>query len=282
MTLTELMEIALTLPAACAENPFGPESVCVRLGEHGRIFASFMPMPGWVSFKCEPNQGMDWRQQYPGTVRRGWHCPPVQQPYNNTVTMDGTVPDDVLLQMLCHSYDCALDSLSRTARQQLLGSFRAYSPAGDEALVQSWVADERTYYRWSAGSVGQWPLAPGMLNDRVAQFTTGHAFVWLWQGEPAGFLTLFTQKDRENGIRFGYVLLNPAFRGQGLGKRMIACAVHHARTKLKARSMHLAVYVNNPAALKSYEANGFRRDENIPLRRDTCMGETWDCQNMIR
>lgn len=281
MTLPELMQLAQTLPAACTESPFGPESVCVRIGPHGRIFASFMPMPGWVSFKCEPNQGMDWRQQYPGTVRRGWHCPPVQQPYNNTLTMDGTVPDEVLRQMLFHSYDCALDSLSRAGREELLGSLRPYTTE-DEPYILRWIPDEETYWRWSAGSVGQWPLAPGMFNDRMAQFPNGHPLIWLWQGQPAGFVVAFPQKDRERGIRFGYVVTDPALRGQGLGKRMMACAVHHARKKLKARSMHLSVYQNNPAAVRCYEANGFLRDEKVPLRVDTCMGQEWPCQAMIR
>lgn len=280
MTLPELMEKALALPAACQESPFGPESVCVRLGEHGRIFASFMPMPGWVSFKCEPNQGMDWRQRYPGTVRRGWHCPPVQQPYNNTLTMDGTIPDDVLLQMLHHSYDQAVASLSRLAREELLGSLRPYAPE-DEALVQGWIADELTYWRWSAGSVGSWPLQPGMFNQRLAG-SSGKPFLWLWQGRPAGFVLLMPHKDVENGIRFGYVALDPTLRGSGLGKRMIACAVHHARTKMKAHHMYLAVYRNNPAAVRCYEANGFRLNAALPLRQDNCMGECWECQQMIR
>lgn len=281
MTLPELMEKALTLPAACAESPFGPESVCVRLGEHGRIFASFMPMPGWVSFKCEPNQGMDWRQQYPGTVRRGWHCPPVQQPYNNTLTMDGTVPDEVLLQMLHHSYDCALASLTRTARQELLGCFRAYQPE-DETYVLKWIPDETTYWRWSAGSVGRWPLQPGMFNERMACFSGHHALIWLWQGRPAGFVNLFPQKNVENGVRFGYVTLDPALRGQGLGKRMIACAVDYARRQMKAKTQHLSVYLNNPAALHCYGANGFRPDEEVPIRQDTCMGGIWECTAMRR
>ena len=281
MHLTELMELALTLPAACAESPFGPESICVRLGEHGRIFASFMPMPGWVSFKCDPNRGMDWRQQYPGTVRRGWHCPPVQQPYNNTVTMDGTVPDAVLAAMLHHSYDQAVASLSRTGREELLGSLRPYCPE-EEALVQSWVADELTYWRWSAGSVGSWPMQPGALNSRLASYERCWPMVWCWQGQPAGFVMLYPQKDAEGGIRYGYVLLDPARRGEGLGKRMIACTAHHARTKRKALSQHLAVYENNPAAVACYMANGFLPDDARLPRVDTCMGEKWQCVQMKR
>ncbi|MBE5801425.1 MAG: GNAT family N-acetyltransferase [Clostridiales bacterium] len=281
MNLSDLLEKALTLPAACAESPFGPESICVRIGQHGRIFASFMPMPGWVSFKCEPNQGMDWRQQYPGTVRRGYHCPPVQQPYNNTITMDGTVPDEVLLQMLYHSYDCALKSLTAARRGELLGVLRPYHEQ-DEQTVLGWIDSERTYFRWCAGHVGSWPLQPGMLNAAMARNPQGHTFIWQWEGQPAGFLSLFSQKDVENGVRFGFVVLNDALRGAGAGKRMIACAVRYAFDRMKARSLHLSVYSNNPAALHCYEAAGFSPDPTRAARQDQVMGESWEALQMIR
>ena len=109
MTMQELMEKALSMPAACAENPFGAES----------IFLNLMPGCSWASFRCEPAMGMVWRNEFSGTVRRGWHCPPVQQPYNNTVTMDGTVPDDVLLAMLAHSYERAKRGLTKARKTEL-------------------------------------------------------------------------------------------------------------------------------------------------------------------
>lgn len=119
MTMQELMEKALQMPAACAENPFGADSICIRIGPHGPIFLNLMPCSLWASFRCEAQQGMVWRTMFPGTVRRGWHCPPVQQPYNNTVTMDGAVPDDVLLLMLDHSYQRALKGLTKERRKEL-------------------------------------------------------------------------------------------------------------------------------------------------------------------
>lgn len=122
MTLQELMDKALGYPAACAESPFGPDSICIRIGEHGPIFASLMPERGWISFRCEAIQGLVWREQFPGTVRRGYHCPPVQQPYNNTVTLDGTVPDSILMDMLEHSYQRALRSLTKARRIELFGN----------------------------------------------------------------------------------------------------------------------------------------------------------------
>lgn len=114
-----LMDMALAMPAACAENPFGAESICIRIGPHGPIFLNLMPGCNWASFRCEPAMGMVWRTQFPDTVRRGWHCPPVQQPYNNTVTMDGNVPDEVLTAMLEHSYERARRSLTKAKKTEL-------------------------------------------------------------------------------------------------------------------------------------------------------------------
>ena len=119
MTMQALMEMALAMPAACADNPFGAESICIRIGPHGPIFLNLMPENSWASFRCEPAMGMVWRNEFPGTVRRGWHCPPVQQPYNNTVTMDGTVPDDVLTAMLEHSYERAKRGLTKARKTEL-------------------------------------------------------------------------------------------------------------------------------------------------------------------
>ena len=113
------MEAALCYPAACAEKPFGPDNICIRIGEHGPIFLNLMPCKKWASFRCEPQMGMIWREQFPDTVRRGWHCPPAQQPYNNTLTLDRTVPDAILLDMLDHSYQRALRGLTKERRTAL-------------------------------------------------------------------------------------------------------------------------------------------------------------------
>jgi predicted DNA-binding protein (MmcQ/YjbR family) len=60
-----------------------------------------------------------YRSVYPGTVTRGYHCPPVQQPYFNTITLEGTVPDDILIEMIEHSYKVVVGKLPKKAQKEL-------------------------------------------------------------------------------------------------------------------------------------------------------------------
>ena len=66
-------------------------------------------------------QGEFYRHLYPGAVVRDYHCPPVQQPYFNTVSLDGTVPDEVLLEMIEHSYTVVTGKLPKKYRAELEG-----------------------------------------------------------------------------------------------------------------------------------------------------------------
>jgi predicted DNA-binding protein (MmcQ/YjbR family) len=61
-----------------------------------------------------------YRKQYPGTVVRGYHCPPVQQPYWNTIHMNGTVPDEELRIMIDHAYQAVVDKLPKRVQKEIL------------------------------------------------------------------------------------------------------------------------------------------------------------------
>lgn len=118
MTAQALIEYCLTKQGAWVNCPFGPELVCARIGK--RIFAEIFLNRPWVTLKCEPMFGLAMREAYPDTIRRGYHCPPPQHPYNNTITLDGTVPEETLLAMVDHSYQRALSSLPKSERAQAL------------------------------------------------------------------------------------------------------------------------------------------------------------------
>ena len=115
MTTDEICKHCLAKPKAYEDHPFGDWPICFKV--NGKIFAQIYADK--ITLKCTAFSGQAFRDAYPGIVVRGYHCPPVQQPYNNTVTLDGAVPDDVLLAMLAHSYQRAMLGLTRARRREL-------------------------------------------------------------------------------------------------------------------------------------------------------------------
>ncbi|MDD3214079.1 MAG: MmcQ/YjbR family DNA-binding protein, partial [Eubacteriales bacterium] len=106
MNTQDVLDYCLCKTGAYMNMPFGPDPICARIGK--RIFAEISLVRPWVTLRCDPVYGQAMRAAYPEHIRRGYHCPPVQQPYSNTITLDGTVPEDCLREMIDHSYDYSL------------------------------------------------------------------------------------------------------------------------------------------------------------------------------
>ena len=110
MTHTEIIEYCLAKPGAYLDYPFEPFSPVVKVKApsqgKGRIFAQPFILHGEpkVTLNCTPESAEIYRSVYSGSVLRGWHCPPVMQPYHNTVSLDGSVPDDEIRRMMDHAY----------------------------------------------------------------------------------------------------------------------------------------------------------------------------------
>lgn len=100
-------------------RPFGNYPICYRV--MGKIFAQFHPEAHFfkVTLKSEPEQAEIYRQIYSGIVVRGYHCPPIQQPYWNTVDLDMFEDMGMLCQMIDEAYDAVVKKLSGKAKKQL-------------------------------------------------------------------------------------------------------------------------------------------------------------------
>ena len=102
-------------------------------------------------------------------------------------------------------------------------TLRPYRPE-DAETVLSWCADERAFYQWTAGVLGPWPLSAAAFAfvERLTPFIAEAA------GRPAGFFTLRRPEPEKNELRFGFVILDPALRGRGLGKEMLRLGLDSA------------------------------------------------------
>lgn len=75
-----------------------------------------MPM---FTFNGDAMTGDFYRTAYPDNVTRGYHCPPVQQPYFNTVRLYGGVPDEEFFRMIDGSYRYVVGKLTKKAQKEL-------------------------------------------------------------------------------------------------------------------------------------------------------------------
>jgi predicted DNA-binding protein (MmcQ/YjbR family) len=116
LSLEEISEYASELAGVVEEQPFGPEVDVLKVG--GKIFAILSPesSPEAISLKCEPELALELRDQYSAVIP-GYH---LNKRHWNTVQLDGTVPDDVILQMVTHSYEQVVAGLPTSVRVTLI------------------------------------------------------------------------------------------------------------------------------------------------------------------
>ena len=98
-------------PGAVEDYPFGDEVAVFKVA--GRMFA-LLPLgevPGSVSLKCDPDLAVSLRSRYAG-IRPGYH---LNKRHWNTVTLDGSVPDEEVLELIEHSYDLVVAGLTKVS-----------------------------------------------------------------------------------------------------------------------------------------------------------------------
>lgn len=115
MDVAALRSQCLALPGATAEHPFGPGALVMKAG--GRIFAIIGEdaEPPTISLKCEPDLAVLLRDAHEA-VGPGYH---LDKRHWNTVTVDGSVPDDELRAWIDDSYDLVVAGLPRAQRSAL-------------------------------------------------------------------------------------------------------------------------------------------------------------------
>ena len=72
-----------------------------------------------ITLKCTADAGSFYSTVYPGKVVRGYHCPPVHQPYWNTIYLDD-FSDEELLNMIDHAYETVFKSFSKKIQKEIL------------------------------------------------------------------------------------------------------------------------------------------------------------------
>jgi len=125
LTAEELHERCLELTGTNEEFPFRPGLSVFKVS--GKVFAlvALEERPLRISLKCEPGLAEQLRDTY-SAVRPGYH---LNKRHWNTVQVDGSLPDRLVLDMIEDSYDLVVAKLPKRV-QALLG----WPPASRETI----------------------------------------------------------------------------------------------------------------------------------------------------
>ena len=112
MSAAELRERCLAFPGSAETFPFGPETSVFKVA--GKMFAlsRLGRTPLQVSLKCEPLLAEQLREAH-HAVSPGHH---LNKRHWNTVTIDGSLPDRLIEDMVEDSYDLVVSKLPRFQR----------------------------------------------------------------------------------------------------------------------------------------------------------------------
>jgi predicted DNA-binding protein (MmcQ/YjbR family) len=113
--LDHVREYCLDKPHVTEEFPFGPEVMVFKLA--GRIYAliSWEKDPLWLSLKCDPDRALLLRGDHESIIP-GYH---LNKKLWNTLILDDTLDDDLVHDLVDHSYDLIFASLKKSVRDAL-------------------------------------------------------------------------------------------------------------------------------------------------------------------
>lgn len=131
--------------------------------------------------------------------------------------------------------------------------WRRSNVIADANVILSWCQDEITFYQWTAGVLGNFPITQNEFSfvESLMPFT---AFD---ETGIVGFFTLRNPNESLDELRFGFVIVNPNKRGKSYGRAMLQLGLKFAFEIYGAKRASLGVFENSLPAYYCYKAVGF-------------------------
>ena len=158
---------------------------------------------------------------------------------------------------------------------------RPYMEARDYEYVEKWIDSEKIHVLWCAGLIS-YPLNRqdfhGLL-ERNAEEWADSAYVAEEDGTVIGFFCYSVNTDNNEGF-LKLVVVDPAKRGMGYGRKMLELALQYAFDITGAEQVQINVFTENPAARRCYERLGFT-ERSFTEQVLFFHGESWGRYNMV-
>ena len=116
MNLSEIRKYFAQKRGSYEDFPFDETTLVIKI--KGKMFAliALEKNPLQINLKCDPYLAESLRQQYTA-VSAGYH---MNKRHWNSIVLDGSIPDNVILEMIDHSYKLVFDKLTKKKKAEIL------------------------------------------------------------------------------------------------------------------------------------------------------------------
>jgi predicted DNA-binding protein (MmcQ/YjbR family) len=114
MNVEEVRQVCIAKKGVTESFPFDETTLVLKVG--GKMFALLnLDKDPSVNLKCDPERAIDLREHYEA-ILPGYH---MNKQHWNTVMLEGNLSDNLLEDLIGHSYELVLNSLPRKAKEEL-------------------------------------------------------------------------------------------------------------------------------------------------------------------
>jgi predicted DNA-binding protein (MmcQ/YjbR family) len=115
MNIESFRKYCLKKRGVTEEFPFDENNLVFKV--MGKMFAltDLVDLPFTINLKCDPEKAVELREKY-DAVQPGYH---MNKKHWNTITVDNSIPENELLEMVDHSYNLVVEGLKKSDREKL-------------------------------------------------------------------------------------------------------------------------------------------------------------------
>lgn len=118
MNFDDYKKYCLSKKGTYADFPFDDKTLVFRVSNRMFALTNISDKTFSISLKCDPYIAVSLREQYKSIIP-GYH---LNKKHWNTVTIDGTIPDNVIYGMIDMSYGLVFKKLTKLEKEKVLKS----------------------------------------------------------------------------------------------------------------------------------------------------------------
>ena len=115
MNIEEFRDYCLSKKYVTESFPFDNVTLVFKVANKMFALSGLEHQPSTVNLKCDPEKAIELRDEYTEVIE-GFH---MSKKHWNTITIEGNLPNNLLKELIDHSYDLVVKGLTKKLQKEL-------------------------------------------------------------------------------------------------------------------------------------------------------------------